>query len=293
MTKSSQTEDHNFCLCQRAQKTPRIWACSLHHLPPSDRWRNWTSQPRSRNLSPNLQSSNPASWAQHITLTKFTHNHCPHSITNQSPFFLMMGYEPCALPTIISKTSIPMVQDCLNILLATWKEALTAHDLARQTMKSRTWWNFQPFEKGSKVWLEGQHLKHSLPNLKFAAKWEGPSTITDVLSPITYKLWLPQSWKIHNTFHASLLSPYLKNEIHRRNFPFLPLDLIDNKEHYEIEKIICHKGALSCWQYLVHWKGYSAKEDSWLPETEFSSVKELCQEYKNSFHPPYSSPSHY
>ena len=80
--------------------------------------------------------SNPASWAQHITLAEFTHNHHPHSVTNQSPFFLMMGYEPRALPTIISKTSLPAVQDRLHSLLAVRKEALAAHDLARQTMKS-------------------------------------------------------------------------------------------------------------------------------------------------------------
>ena len=81
-------------------------------------------------------SSNPASWTQHITLAEFTHNLRPHSVTNQSPFFLMMGYEPRALPTIISKTSLPAVQDCLHSLLTVIKEALAAHDLARQTMKS-------------------------------------------------------------------------------------------------------------------------------------------------------------
>ena len=103
--------------------------------------------------------SNPASWAQHITLAEFTHNHRPHSITNQSPFFLMMGYEPRVLPTIISETSLPAVQDRLHSLLAIRKEALAAHDLARQTMKSRTWRGFQPFKKGAKVWLEGRNLK--------------------------------------------------------------------------------------------------------------------------------------
>ena len=76
-------------------------------------------------------------------------------------------------------------------------------------------------------------------------------TITEVLSPVTYKLQLPRSWKIHNTFHASLLSPYHENEIHGQNFPSPPPDLIDNEEHYEIEKIIHHKGTLSRRQYLV------------------------------------------
>ena len=100
----------------------------------------------------------------------------------------MMGYEPHALPTIISKTSLPAVQDRLHSLLTVRKEALAAHDLARQTMKSRTWQNFQPFKKGAMVWLEGRNLKQSLPNPKFTAKWEGLFTITEVLSPVTYKL---------------------------------------------------------------------------------------------------------
>ena len=95
------------------------------------------------------------------------------------------------------------------------------------------------------VWLEGRSLKQSLPNPKFAAKREGPFTIMEVLSPVTYKLRLPQSWKIHNAFHTSLLSPYHENEIHGWNFPSPPPDLIDNEEHYEIEKIIHHKGTPS------------------------------------------------
>ena len=83
--------------------------------------------------------AHPASWAQHITLAEFTHNHHPHSVTNQSPFFLMMGYEPHPLSTIISETSLPAVKNHLDTLLAIQKEALVAHDLARQTMRSCTW----------------------------------------------------------------------------------------------------------------------------------------------------------
>ena len=92
-------------------------------------------------------------------------------------------------------------------------------------------------------------------------------------------------------FHTSLLSPYHENEIHSQNFPSPPPDLIDNEEHYEIEKIICHKGTPSQWQYLIRWKGYSVEEDSWLPKAEFSAAKELPLDYKNSLHHPHSSVS--
>ena len=54
---------------------------------------------------------------------------------------------------------------------------------------------------------------------------------------------------------------------------------------------IHHKGAPSHRQYLVQWKGYSADEDSWLPEEEFSAAKELLLDYKNSLHSPHSPAS--
>ena len=63
--------------------------------------------------------SNLGSWADKISNAEFTHNHCPHSIMNQSPFYLMMGYEPHALPSLISDSSIPVVESCLKSLITT------------------------------------------------------------------------------------------------------------------------------------------------------------------------------
>ena len=181
---------------------------------------------------------------------------------NQSLFYLMMGYEPRALPSVISDTSIPTVETRLKTLSAARNEALAAHELARQVMSSRSRRGFKPFAKGDKVWLEARNLKHLIINLNFAPKWEGPFTITKVLSPIVYQLRLPRTWKIHPVFHASLLSPYPENEVHGKNFPVPPPDLINGEEEYEIEKIIRHRGTLSSHSFLIRWKGYSAEEDS-------------------------------
>ena len=74
--------------------------------------------------------NNPTSWTNSITHAEFTHNHHPHSITSQSPFFLMMGYEPHALPSIIQNSTIPAVETRLKNLTAAQNEALAAHELA-------------------------------------------------------------------------------------------------------------------------------------------------------------------
>ena len=163
----------------------------------------------------------------------------------------MMGYEPRALPLVISDTSIPAVESHLKTLSATRNEALAAHELARQVMNSRSRRGFKPFAKGDKVWLEARNLKRLIINPKFAPKREGPFTITKVLSPIVYQLRLPKTWKIHPVFHASLLSPYCENEVHGKNFPAPPPDLINGEEEYEIEKIIRHCGTPSSRSFLI------------------------------------------
>ena len=82
----------------------------------------------------------------------------------------MMGYEPRALPSVISDTSIPAVETRLKTLSAARNEALAAHELARQVMSSRSRRGFKPFAKGDKVWLEARNLKRLIINPKFAPK---------------------------------------------------------------------------------------------------------------------------
>ena len=82
--------------------------------------------------------NNPITWSENISHAKFAHNHHLHSVINQLLFFLMMGYEPCALPMVLPETQHPAVEACLQQLSAACNEALAAHELARQVMASHT-----------------------------------------------------------------------------------------------------------------------------------------------------------
>ena len=76
---------------------------------------------------------------------------------------------------------------------------------------------FTPFVKGQKVWLDTRNLKTSY-HKKIAPKREGPFEINEVLGPVTYRLKLPKTWKIHDVFHAILLRPYIETKVHGGNF---------------------------------------------------------------------------
>ena len=120
------------------------------------------------------------------------------------------------------------------------EEALAAHELARSRMAGQKENRPIIFEKGQQVWLDTRNLKMNY-HKKMAPKREGPFLIDEVLGPVTYRLQLPETWKIHNVFHSTLLKPYVENEVYGNNFPRPPPELLEGEEVYEVENILKHR----------------------------------------------------
>ena len=93
--------------------------------------------------------------------------------------------------------------------------------------------------KGQKVWLEATNLRLNY-NKKIMTKIEGPFQILEVLPLANYWFKLPEKWKMHDVFHAFLLTPYHENQVHRPNFSRPPPDIINNEEEFEVEQILRH-----------------------------------------------------
>jgi len=97
------------------------------------------------------------------------------------------------------------------------------------------------FRTKEQVWLDTSHLKLPHQKAKLTPKCLGPFKITQEISLVAYWLKLPANWKIHNVFHASLLTPYHETTAHGPNFTQPPPDLIDGEEEYEVERIVAHR----------------------------------------------------
>jgi Chromo (CHRromatin Organisation MOdifier) domain len=160
------------------------------------------------------------------------------------------------------------------------EEALAAHELARTRIANQKQSNFTLFKKNQKVWLDMRNLKMS-HHKKIAPKQEGPFEIKEVLWPVTYWLKLPQSWKIHNVFHATLLWPYIKNEVYGNNYPRPLPELLEGKEVYEVETILKHWRRGRGYQYYVKWKGYPITKAIWEHATAFFTNGEMLKEYQD------------
>ena len=175
-----------------------------------------------------------------------------------------MGYSPRAEIFDVT-SSIPTVA----LQLRDWKKA--REDAQKLMIKAQKKWTKgkeleQRYKTGDQVWLEGHNLQVDRPSVKLAPKRYGPFKIRKVLLPITYQLALPPQWKIHNVFHADLLTPYHETELHRPNFTRPPPDLIDGEEEYKVEEILQSRrfGRGCKVQYLVKWKGYPESDNQWV-----------------------------
>ena len=85
---------------------------------------------------------------------------------------------------------------------------------------------------------------------------------------------------IHPVFHATLLSPYKENDIHGMNFIHPPPELIKGKPEYEVEVIISHWQSGRGHQYLIKWKGYSTRENTWEPKKNLTNTQATLDRYK-------------
>jgi hypothetical protein len=76
------------------------------------------------------------------------------------------------------------------------------------------------------------------PTAKLAPRRYGPFLITKVISPVVFRLKIPDHWKIFDTFHASLLTPYHETMEYGPNYKEPAPDLIDGQLEYKVEQVL-------------------------------------------------------
>ena len=224
--------------------------------------------------------ANPMDWPSAISTLEFVHDSRPHADRKQSPFELIMGYQPSGIPNELILTKVPSLEEQMERIAQWRKDAQTAHEIARQRMAKQIDVPLERFTEGQKVWLDTRNFQ-VMYNKKIRPEHNGLFTIKKVKGPLTYQLELPKTWKIYDTFHAVHLSPYKETPQYGPNRTRPPPELIDNEEEYEVDHIVRHKrnnkGQLL---FLIRWKNYGPEDDSWEPSSNLKHSRETLEEYK-------------
>ena len=137
---------------------------------------------------------------------------------------------------------------------------------------------FEPYQLGDKVWLEGRNLTTTHPTMKLAPRHYRLFLITHIVSRTSYQLKLPPQWKIHNVFHTTLLTPYKETTLNGNQNQEPTPELVDGQPEWEVEQILQVRQHRCQVQYLIRWKGFSEAHDSWKLATNIHT-EELIQEF--------------
>jgi hypothetical protein len=135
----------------------------------------------------------------------------------------------------------------------------------------------QQFNEGQMVLLSAKNIQMKRPHKKLDSKFLGPFKVLKRIGKQAYKLDLPDSMsRLHPTFHVSLLERYHG----RPDVQPPPVELMDNGEHWEVEKIVDYQERAGQPQYKVKWLGWSHEHDSWMFESDLYNCQEVLEEYK-------------
>ncbi|QRW15573.1 Retrotransposable element Tf2 protein [Rhizoctonia solani] len=215
-------------------------------------------------------------WASWLPLAEYAYNNARHSATGRTPFELVFGRNPVMSPSNVP-ANVPKADHVADTLAQEWKEAESALQMSKEKMAGLRG-STPEYSIGEKVWLDGKNVELRTNSNKLDPRGLGPFEILEKISSHAYRLKLPETLKIHNVFYVGLLSKVHENP--SQPFPERPPPkTIEGEEEYEVEQIIDSKRQRGKWFYLIKWKGYGPKDNSWEPEELLEHSQEEIQRF--------------
>src|SRR5712672_3078968 len=210
-----------------------------------------------------LTTAQQDDWDEWLTVASAVHNNRTNSTLGMTPNEALFGFRPNLYPQTSVDTPNKMVENRLGLLEQKRAQATAAINKAAGTPHIIK----EIFRVNDQVWLDAKNLTLPYQSNKLAPRRQGPFHIKRIISPVAFQLDLPQSWRIHDVFHTSLLIPFKETPAHGPNYSRPPPDLVDEDPEYEVEAIINHQffGQMRRLQYLIKWKGYPHSDNTWEP----------------------------
>ncbi|CAI7913693.1 unnamed protein product [Closterium sp. NIES-54] len=201
-------------------------------------------------------------WDLHLPVLEFAYNYAKHAAAGETPFFLCYGRHPLTPQQPTVPAIVQPAHDFVTTMQQLWDRT---HKRLQDIQSSQK--RLADRHRGDHTIAVGDHVLLDTCNLnlghlpsKLRPRFCGPFLVEEQVTPVTFRLCLPASWKIHNAFHVQLLKPYKDpNKLYTgRQPPPPPPVLVNDELEYEVESVLAHRrrrhGALEFLCNILEWK---------------------------------------
>ncbi|KAL0150837.1 hypothetical protein M9458_053856 [Cirrhinus mrigala] len=192
-----------------------------------------------------------------------------HSWSRFLPWGCVLGYQPPLFPWTEEPSNVPAVDhwfregervsDSAHYHL---QRAVRRHKSFADARR-RAAPNYQP---GDLVWLSTRDLRLRLPCHKLSPRYIAPFRFLRLINVVTFQLQLLPRYRIHPTFHVSLLKPSSPSATEPPGAEAEPPspEVLDQPSVFTVHEILDSQLRGGRLEYLVDWEGYGPEERSWV-----------------------------
>ena len=227
-------------------------------------------------------------WDDMLPVLEFAINNSYQDSIRDTPFYANYGKHPRLPDDIVrggKRSRNPQAYDFIGNIEKTIVKAKICLKNAQHRQKKHYDARHRElqFNIGDKVWLSSKNIPIvTIGTRKLYPLWLGPILITEKVGAVAYQLESPPHYRLHNTFHVSLLKPAYDS--HAGTPPPAPM-LVEGEDEFEIDTILQHRPITKSRgdkniSYRVKWVGYGPEYNSWEPERNIKlNAPETLQEY--------------
>lgn len=201
-------------------------------------------------------------WDDYLPLVEFQYNNAVNISTGFTPFFMNYGQHPNTPATLLTDeapSSLSLAKDSEEFvgMLKEILHAATA-SMERAQVNAKRYYdqksNDPQFKVGDLVFVEGTGLPTERRGTKLSSLRHGPFKIVEQINPVAFRLDTGATWKVHNVFHVSFLTPHTSHRVPT------PLQVLDGRLNRRKK------------QLLVRYENSSVHQDAWVDEREFKEA---------------------
>ncbi|MCO5603455.1 hypothetical protein L7F22_057605 [Adiantum nelumboides] len=263
-----------------------IWDAAATFGTQEDRLRTWLRR-WSAAFAVDFQYLGRLNGKDSLLLVEFAYNNTIHSSMGKAPFEIVEG--AMKVPPFLSTkdkileaneytrdldTDFAKVRETLQKSQERQKKAADCHRCDLKPKEND--WVLLRFDK---VRLRQKKGKEEL-----SMRYYGPFQITEQINDISFRLRLPDTWKIHNVFHVNLWKTF--GDVPDDGEPDEQPEVEANEEILVPEQVLAHKvtkKGKARRRFLIEFKNFPAFDAKWMEEEDLADTPQILKLYLEAF----------